>query len=95
MFCDEEFMWISTKRKKKKINDQTKNEEENRMTIISWFACEVMMKQRRFKLTIVLKIVDREKNKSFIVDNTTNEKIKLIIVDDEANEITEKKEKVA
>ena len=95
MLCDEKFMWISTK-SRKKINDQTENENEaNHMTIISWSAYEIMMKQRRFKLTIVLKIVDR-KNEIFIVDNTANEKINLITVDDETNEVTEeKKEKVA
>ena len=50
-----------------------------------------MINQRRFKLTIALKIIYREKNKIFIVENAKNEEINLIIIDDETNEITKKK----
>ena len=52
-----------------------------------------MMKQRRFKLTIALKIVDREENENFTADNTTSEEINLVTADDETNEITKEKKR--
>ena len=44
------------------------------------------MKQRRFKLTIALKIADRE-DENFTADNTANEEVDLTIADDKADEV--------
>ena len=80
-------------KRKKAINDQTKNEK---LTIIN-AASENFVMHRRLILKIALKINDRE-NENFIVvvaneANETNEKeMNKIIVNDEAAK--EKKEKI-
>ena len=68
---------ISTKKKAKKINNQTENDEKNQITIIACYAIkEILMKQRRLN-TI------ETKNENITVNDTANEK-SFVIINDEA-----------
>ena len=59
---------ISTKKKAKKINDQTENDKENQITIIACYAVEKILIKQRHLNTI------ETKNKNITADNTTDEK---------------------
>ena len=71
-------------KRKKAINDQTENENEN-LTMIN-ATNENFVMHRRLMLTIVIKIDDREKDENFTVANETNEKKvnKTIVIDEAA-----------
>ena len=58
---------ISTKRRTKKINDQTENDEENQITITACYAIEKILIKQRHLNTI------ETKNKNITVDNTADE----------------------
>ena len=81
MLWDEKLSIISTKKRTKKINDQTKNDEKNQITIIACYSIKkILIKQRR------LNIIET-KNENFTVDNTTNEKNFAIINDETIKKI--------
>ena len=63
------------KTSKKKINCQTKNENITIVNVIN----ENFVVHRRLLLTIAIKMIDRKKNKNFIVDNATK-KIKILLL---------------
>ena len=77
-------------KRRKAINDQTKNENEN-LTMIN-AKNEDFVIHRRLMLTIAMKIDDRKKNENFIVadeaDEANEKKVnETIVIDEVAKEI--------
>ena len=90
---------ISAKKRAKKINDQTENDEKNQITITACYAAEkTLIKQRRLNTTETksenITVNDTADEKSFVI--TSNEAVKKInVVSTASNAANEKNVNVA